>query len=73
VVSDGEANKAWSAYVAVGPAADSFDARRANVLVISDEGVGADARRRILSALAALPETRRQGRDTPSVVTLKVG
>jgi hypothetical protein len=56
VVSDGEANKAWSAYVAVGPAADSFDARRANVLVISDEGVGADARRRILSALAALPD-----------------
>ena len=56
VVSDGEANKAWNAYVAVGPDADSFDARRGNVLVISDEGVSADARRRILSALAALPD-----------------
>ena len=56
LVSDGEANKAWSAYVAVGSDADSFAAQRANVLVISDDGVRADTRKRTVSALADLPD-----------------
>lgn len=56
VLSDGEADKAWGAYVAVGPDADSFDARRSNVLVISDDGVRADVHKRILAALASLPD-----------------
>jgi hypothetical protein len=56
VLSDGEADKAWEAYVAVGPDSRSFDARRANVLVIADDGVSAEARKRIVSALSALPD-----------------
>jgi hypothetical protein len=56
VLSDGEADKAWSAYVAVGRHSDSFDARRANVLVIADDGVSPDTRKRIVAALASLPD-----------------
>jgi len=56
VLSDSHADKAWDAYVAVGPHSDSFDARRANVLVIADNGVSADARKRIVAALASLPD-----------------
>ena len=55
ILSDGNADKAWAAYVALGPDSDSFDARRANVLVIADDGVSADARKRIVAALASLP------------------
>ena len=42
---------------------DSFDARRATVVVISDGGLTAALRDRVKSALAALPD-----RDTPVVV-----
>jgi hypothetical protein len=33
-----KADKAWAAYAALGPDSDSFDARRANVLVIATMG-----------------------------------
>jgi hypothetical protein len=56
VLSEAHAKKAWSALVTLGPDSDSFDARRANVLVIADDGVSPDTRRRILSALGALPD-----------------
>ncbi len=56
VLPDDVAAKAWRAYVAAGPDANTFNARRANVLVIADDGVSADTRKRILAALAALPD-----------------
>lgn len=53
VVSDATANKAWSAYESQ-PTSDSFDARRANVVVISDSGLGVRQRER-----ACLPRWHR--------------
>jgi hypothetical protein len=55
VVSDATANKAWSAYESQ-PTSDSFDARRANVVVISDSGLAIRQRDRVLAAMSALPD-----------------
>jgi hypothetical protein len=56
VLSDRGADKAWAAYVALRPLPEAFDARRANVIVVSDDGVPPDTRKRIIAALAALPD-----------------
>jgi hypothetical protein len=56
VLPDDVAAKAWRAYVAAGADANTFNARRANVLVIADDGVRAETRTRIVAALAALPD-----------------
>ena len=56
VLSDSVADKAWSAYLALGPLPEAFDARRANVLVVSDDGVPPDTQKRIIAALTALPD-----------------
>lgn len=55
VVRDSEADAAWSDYERLQDA-DSFDARRANVVVLSDDGSPAGVRKRILLALAGLPD-----------------
>jgi hypothetical protein len=56
VLPDDVAEKAWRAYVAAGPDANTFNARRGNVLVAADNSVSADTRKRIVAALAALPD-----------------
>jgi hypothetical protein len=55
VANDAEADRAWSDYERFQDA-DSFDARRANVVVVSDAGPPAREQRRIVAALAALPD-----------------
>jgi hypothetical protein len=55
VGSDREADEAWSAFESQ-QTDETFDARRANVVVSSDSGLRATDRRRILAALASLPD-----------------
>ena len=55
VGTDADAEQAWPDYEAQQDA-DRFDARRANVVVISDGGLTAAHRQRIRAALAALPD-----------------
>ena len=55
VANDAEADQAWSDYERLQDA-DSFDARRANVVVVSDDGPPAREQKRIVAALAALPD-----------------
>lgn len=54
VAHDSDADAAWPDYERQQDD-DSFDARRANVVVISDDGPPAGVRMRILAALADLP------------------
>jgi hypothetical protein len=54
VLSNAAADDAWRAYEP-GQTPDSFDARRANVMVISDTGLSTSQRRRALGALSSLP------------------
>jgi hypothetical protein len=51
-----EADAGWADYERLGAVADSFDARRVNVVVISDGGMTAKQIERVLAALAALPD-----------------
>ena len=53
VISNAAADDAWRAYES-GQTPDSFDARRANVMVISDTGLSTSHRRRVLGALSSL-------------------
>jgi hypothetical protein len=55
VGSDAEADAAWRDYDRLQDA-DSFDACRANIVVVSDDGPPARERRRVLAALATLPD-----------------
>lgn len=55
VARDSDAEAAWPDYERQQDD-DSFDARRANVVVVSDDGPPAPTRKRILAALAALPD-----------------
>jgi hypothetical protein len=54
VISDAAADDAWHVYESQ-PTFHSFDARRANVVVISDSGLRLIQRRRVLDALSSLP------------------
>jgi hypothetical protein len=65
VGSDAEAKEVWADFVRVGPDADSFDALRANVMVVSDGGLTKQERRRIREALDDLPDRG----DAVSVLT----
>ena len=52
-----EVDAGWAAdYERVGGDADSFDARRVNVVVISDGGLTTKQIQRVLAALASLPD-----------------
>jgi hypothetical protein len=55
VTSDAAADDAWSAYESQ-QTRDSFDVRRANVVVLSDSGLAARQRERILAAMSSLPD-----------------
>ena len=54
VSSNAAADDAWQVYESQ-QTPDSFDARRANVMVISDTGLSMSQRRRVLGALSSLP------------------
>jgi hypothetical protein len=69
VGSDAEAREAWADFVRVGPDADSFDALRANVMVVSDGGLSKHERRRIRDALDDLPDRG----DAVSVLSQETG
>jgi hypothetical protein len=56
VVTDREAADAWKGYVLVGPDTDSFDARRANVVLISDGGMSEAAKHAARAAMSELPD-----------------
>lgn len=56
VLTDREAEEAWSGFVTVGAGDGSLTVRRANVLAISDVGLTSDARAHVRSAMAALPD-----------------
>jgi hypothetical protein len=53
VISNAAADDAWRDYEPQ-QTPDSFDARRANVMVISDSGLSTSQRRRVLGALSSL-------------------
>jgi hypothetical protein len=55
VASDAAADEAWPDYESQ-QTRDSFDARRANVVMISDSGLGIAQRERVLAALSSLPD-----------------
>jgi len=55
VASDAAADEAWSDYESQ-QTRDSFDVRRANVVVISDSGLGAGQRERVLASMSSLPD-----------------
>jgi hypothetical protein len=55
VVSNEAANEAWGDYESQ-QTHDSFDVRRANVVVISDSGLAVRQRDRVLAAMSALPD-----------------
>jgi hypothetical protein len=55
VTTDGEAENVWPDYERLQDE-NSFDARRANVAVFSDDGLPAAHRERVLAALGALPD-----------------
>jgi hypothetical protein len=55
VASDAAADEAWGHYESQQPS-DSFDARRANVVVISDSGLALRQRQRVLAAMSSLPD-----------------
>jgi hypothetical protein len=55
VTSDAAADKAWGDYDSQ-QTSDSFDARRANVVVISDSGLAVRQRQRVLGAMSSLPD-----------------
>ncbi|HWG57285.1 MAG TPA: hypothetical protein VNT58_12280, partial [Gaiellaceae bacterium] len=55
VGSDGAVDDGWRDYSSQ-QTRDSFDARRANVLVISDSGLAPAQRERVLAALSSLPD-----------------
>jgi hypothetical protein len=55
VVSDAVANEAWGDYETQ-QTHESFDVRRANVVVISDSGLAAHQRARVVAAMSALPD-----------------
>jgi hypothetical protein len=55
VTTDSEADEAWPDFERLQDD-DSFDARRANVGVFSDDGPSTRDRRRVLAALNALPD-----------------
>ena len=55
VASDAAADEAWPDYESQ-QTRDSFDVRRANVIVISDSGLGASQRERVLATLSSLPD-----------------
>ena len=55
VGSDGAVDDGWRDYSSQ-QTLDSFDARRANVLVISDSGLAPAQRERVLAALSSLPD-----------------
>ena len=54
VVSNAAADEAWRSYESQ-QTPHSFDARRANVVVLSDSGLSTSQRRRLLGALWSLP------------------
>jgi hypothetical protein len=62
VASDVLAEEAWPDYEYRQPR-ESFAARRANVLVISDSGLGEAERERVLAAMSSLPD-----RGAPAVI-----
>lgn len=62
VASDVLADEAWPDYESQQPR-ESFAARRANVLVISDSGLGEAERERVLAAMSSLPD-----RGAPAVI-----
>lgn len=55
VASNSEADEAWPDYERLQDD-DSFDVRRANVVVISDRAPPSRDQKRVLAALAALPD-----------------
>ena len=55
VPTDAEADDGWRDYDRMQDG-DTFDARRANVVVISDSGLTAPGRRRVMAALRSLPD-----------------
>jgi hypothetical protein len=55
VLSDTVADEAWGDYESQ-QTHESFDVRRANVVVISDSGLGIRQRDRVLAAMSALPD-----------------
>jgi hypothetical protein len=67
--SDAGAREAWADFVKVGPDANSFDALRANVMVVSDGGLSKQERRRIRDALDDLPDRG----DAVSVLSQETG
>ena len=69
VLSDAEARQDWADFVRLGPDADSFDALRANVMVVSDEGLSKQERQRIRDALDDLPDRG----DAVSIISQETG
>jgi hypothetical protein len=69
VLSDAEAREAWADFVRLSPDADSFDALRANVMVVSDGGLGKQERQRIRGALDDLPDRG----DAVSIISQETG
>ena len=55
VLSNGVADEAWGDYESQ-QTHESFDVRRANVVVISDSGLAIRQRDRVLAAMSALPD-----------------
>jgi hypothetical protein len=55
VLSDAVADEAWGDYESQ-QTHESFDVRRANVVVISDSGLAVRQRNRVLAAMSALPD-----------------
>ena len=53
---DDVAAEIWADYERLGEGTGSFHARRANVLVISDRGLPVPERKRVMAALAELPD-----------------
>jgi hypothetical protein len=54
-LSDAVADEAWGDYESQ-QTHESFDVRRANVVVISDSGLAVRQRDRVLAAMSALPD-----------------